>query len=263
MNRYIIFSLLFLHVSLFSHIYEIYSISEINNYLPASSSDSTNTLVILDIDNVLGQMEKLIGSPEWFYSHIQKYIKRGLVLEDAVAHTLPLYHFIQHHSDMKPVEPDSAQTIKTIQQHATHTVAMTSRGFHLAARTAEQLDSLGINFSTTSFFGHVIYRSYECYEGIIFCNGNHKGPILLEVFKKNNYWPDTIIFINDKQKYLENIEQELISNASHIPINFIGLRYNHLDEQSVLFDTEVAEYELICLKENMAHTHITQQCVLS
>lgn len=247
MKKYIVTLSLAIHFCLSAYIVETSYVSTILEYLPITRSH-TSTLVVFDVDNVLGKMESLIGSPEWFYHFIQNYVHQGMSFEDALAHTLPLYHAIQHSSNMIPIESDIKNTVKEIQKRSTYTIAMTSRGFHLAYRTVEQLRALGIDFSSTSFFYDAIYKTHECFRGIVCCNGNNKGSILIDLLKRYNYTPSTIIVINDKQKYLEHIEQEL----SDYGIQFIGIRYNKLDHWSTQFNASKADQELLLFVQNKA-----------
>lgn len=248
MNILVVIVLSFLFFPLRAIIHEVGSIADVYSYLSSSRQHDRDTLVVWDVDNVIGKMELSIGSPEWFYFYLEQYKKEGMAGEDALAQLLPLYHFIQHNTLMVPVEEQTVAMVKATQSYA-HVIALTSRGFHLAQRTVTQLHALEIDFSVTSFFKHAIYRDYECYRGIIFCNGNHKGRILLDILKRRNYHPHRIIFINDKKKYLEQIEATFADDKQFQDVVIVGLRYGYLD-RGISFDATTAEKEL----ENLLFT---------
>ncbi|KKK55230.1 hypothetical protein LCGC14_3076640, partial [marine sediment metagenome] len=93
----------------------------------------------------------------------------------------------------------------------------------------KQLDSLKIDLSKTApkkenlyFKNGVLYK-----KGILFAKGIEKGRVLDQFLKKINFKPKSVIFIDDKLKYLDEVEKF----CKKLKIKFLGLRYGYLDKK--------------------------------
>ena len=115
-------------------------------------------------------------------------------------------------------------------------LGLTARSMVLMQKTVDNLASLGIGFSSGLHHrGFMVDMHHPAffYEGIIFCSGYGKGPVLKRFLEITGLRPSTIIMIDDKRSYLESVE----AICRVAGIEFIGLRYGYLDEK-------VASYQL-------------------
>ncbi len=232
------------YTSSFATVIEHAEFSSIFKYLTPDDYHH-NTVVVLDIDNTiatLGGPFQMLGSDTWVSHEIAKRVKEGVSLEEALAQVLPLYFQLVHIVDLKPVESSTIETIKQLQALGITVIACTLRSLEISDRTIEQLNAMGIDlthsaFGPTEIMGNEVIFRYK--NGIIFCHGLSKGPAFKYVLAHFNHAPTKVIFIDDKEKYIHQIQDVL-----HPDIEFIGIRYSHLDEKVAQFDHTVAEQEL-------------------
>lgn len=230
-------------LSIFSYatatIVEHDTIESIFEYL-APDDYHPRTIVIFDIDNTVAQTEGILGSDQWFSHLVSEKIKQGMQAQQAVDHTLPLYFEIQFASSLVPVQPTTVEIIKRLQESGVIVIALTIRSLELCERTIEQLKSIGIDFSHAALGDYEIVgdeeHKYRYINGIIFCNGNDKGIILKKILNALGHNPTKIVAMDDKEKHLHAVQKSL-----HADIEFIGIRYSHLDEKVAQFDPIIAE----------------------
>lgn len=246
-----------------ARIQEISSLAEIYAHIDRAEG----LLIAFDIDNTLAvtHKEQYIGNDEWFFHTITKKQLANqhdatYTITHAIDETLPLYYAIQHKVSLYPIEPTTSAVVNDLlKKH--WVIALTSRGEKLIQRTRVQLQEIGIDFnpgvddalphdlldiSTPGFPPSFYWR------GMIFCNGHHKGKTLLAFLSRINKQPTKVIFIDDKLKYLHDVEKALATCG----IEFVGLRYNACDGRLDTFDHAQAEAQLAqFLKE---HGHATQ-----
>jgi len=203
-------------------------------------------LVVFDIDNTLIEPAQSLGSDQWFSYRVEENIRRGMSKQESFAVALTEWISIQHKTKVKPVETSTVQLFEQLHNGGWQVIALTTRGIELAAKTIEQLKSVGIDFSKAMpvsqeiIFEHVrgaLYRG-----GIVFCDGSNKGALLLQFFKQSGLDPKKILFVDDKEKCLRDVEQVC---AEH-QISFIGLRYGFLDEKVKNLKPEVADEQWVC-----------------
>lgn len=203
-------------------------------------------LIICDIDNTLADQKGELGTEQWYEYVVKEGERIGFSHQQAVETALSLYYFIQEHTDLKAIEPDTSSFIAQLQDEY-HVIALTSRGFTIASRTIDQLNALGINFARSSFFKNYNSTLYQCKEGIIFCQGRSKGKTLYDVFKDVHYFPHTVIFIDDTIECLQGAQAVLC----HHCINFYGINYLGADKRRNSFNPRRADKEL----EQFYHTY--------
>lgn len=242
-HRIFILSIFFISSSLFATIVEHSEFSAILNYL-SQEDYHKNTVIVLDIDNTIaiqGHPFEMFGGDMWVNYEINKLVKEGLTFQDALAQILPFYYELTHYVELEPVESATAEIIKQLQDAGITVIACTIRSLPVSDRTIMQLKSIDIDLSRSSFgdqelLGTDITFRYK--DGIIFCNGGDKGVTLKCIFDHFNHTPTKVIVIDDKEKYLHQIKKVL-----HADIEFIGIRYGHLDDKVANFDPVLAEQE--------------------
>jgi len=145
------------------------------------------------------------------------------------------------------IEKQTPALIKKIQDKHPKCIALTaaltgSLGSNIdqSTRRYEQLKAVGINFSSSfPAFKSIVFDNFPPYrnnypefkEGILCSNGEGselgKGKVLVEFLKKVNYEPQTIIFIDDREKNIVDVEKALLTYNSNI--RYIGLVYKGAD----------------------------------
>lgn len=223
-----------------TRIIECQTIKDVLNY-----ANTQDTLVIFDLDNTLVHPGIELGSDQWFSYMIKQKQAEGLDAEQALQNVLKVYYHIHNFIDLCPVEDKvTLDTLELLHKKGINTMALTSRSLPLIQRTQEQLDHAGIHFNCPANFNHPIEitlkKSALAKNGIIFCNNNSKGQTLMAVLKALNMHPTAIVFVDDKQQYLVDVEHECI----HSNIEFTGLRYGVLDNFVAQFDPKRAQEQL-------------------
>src|SRR5204863_9626140 len=90
------------------------------------------------------------------------------------------------------------------------TMALTTRSLFVAERTLKQLENILIYFLIPGISQDdlVLIMPHPCFykNSILFSGNNDKGSALIHFFEIMNYYPEKIIFIDDKMKYILSVE---------------------------------------------------------
>lgn len=225
---------------LFGKIEEIRFISEIDGYF------DPDAFYFFDLDNTIMETAQTLGSDQWFGHRVSHYLDQGKGSFQALQLALAEWTAVQHLTEMKLVENNTKKWIERLQKEARAVMGLTIRDVGLAARTVEQLKTLEIDFSKTSpctkekmFVGdnEVIYRN-----GILFTSGTNKAKAFLEFIRQIMIAPSKVIFVDDKGKYLREMEEVCLEEK----IEFVGLRYAFLDDKVESFSPELAALQWEC-----------------
>lgn len=208
-----------------------------------------NTLVICDIDNTMAHPQEELGSDEWFCDLVNKRIDEGHDYITAVYYALPATFYAQFNIPLVPTEKTAALLIDHLKKLSIPVMALTTRSLFIAERTLEQLKNIGIAFLLPAVNQDklVIPMIHPCFyhHSILFGGNNDKGEALIAFFHWMNYFPDKVVFIDDKRKYLEAVEKAL----KHYNIPFVGIRYSRCDNRVQMFDPAKAEMQWKQLKQ--------------
>lgn len=209
---------------------------------------SPTTLVVFDLDNTVFESPYDFGGDRGFHELLVSQIKKGLSMQEAVKNVLPVYVEIQRMIQLRLVEPIVRTIIANLQKEHIPVIALSSRSVPIEERTIEQLTQLGIDFSSNALSAYDIDLSMEdaaCYKkGIIFCGQNSKGKILQGFLDYLGIKPSRIIFIDDKEKYLKDVQSVLTKD-----IDFVGIRYGAADEMVKKFNPLIAEAQLTAFRK--------------
>ena len=198
--------------------------------------------LILDLDYTVMEPLRVLGSDPWFENlmhHMKNVIPNK---DDAISSGLAIYHDVQHHVRVKPVEPIIVKLIKTLQDCGVPVLALTSRGSVLNETTIRQLSEIDIDFSKHHEINHPADLMKEngnralFYQGIIFCSGIDKGKCLKEYLRVCKNKPGHIMMADDKEYHLKRVIAAM--DEKHIQIRANGMRYGYLDEQVKNFNKE-------------------------
>ncbi len=230
-------------ITAIANVYEHSEFASIFNYLNPNNYHK-NTIVILDIDNTIATTHapfQFLGSDAWYSYEFNKRIEAGLSVLEAKAEINPFFFPLVHIIELRPVEPTIPQIIKQLQERGITVIACTARSLEISDRTIVQLNNIGINFSLSGFGDQELWGTdtkYRYKDGIIFCHGIHKGPTLNIVLNHFNHVPTKVIFVDDRESYVRQVKDSL-----HPDIEFIGIRYSHMDDHVAQFDPVIAEQE--------------------
>ncbi len=237
MKKLLLVLLVIFSFSLNAKIIEIKNIKEIHNYTKDVE------LVVFDLDNTLIETVQQLGSDQWFFHSIQHYIKEGLSKKEAFENVFRKWIGIQYLTEVKLVENDTETVISDLKQKNIKLLGLTVRGPEMIFATFKQLEDVKLNLSEASIFSNQFFMAdfdkVYCQDGFLFTNGSNKGKVLLAFFQKINYFPKSLIFVDDKGSHLKDVEELCKKNN----IEFIGLRYSYLDEKINNFDKEISDIQ--------------------
>ena len=221
-------------------------IIQIKNIDQCKEQIKPDMLLVFDIDNTLMETAQSLGSDQWFTYQFEENMKRGMSKQESVAVTLAEWLTIQNKTKVKLVEPVTAKFLENVQKGGWKVIGLTTRGLELARKTIEQLKSIGIDFEkATPVSQEIIFENIPSAvyrKGILFSTGTNKGSLLFQFFKQTGYLPNKILFVDDKEKYLRDVEK--VSLEHQIP--FVGLRYGFLDEKVKHLNPELANEQWKC-----------------
>lgn len=192
--------------------------------------NAQNSLVILDIDNTLGHTKSPdgVGTYEWYHQEVKKLVNNGMQEDEAALLAAQTFVAAQLKYDLEPVEPQTADIFRQLKETGATVIALTGRPLTLLHRTAEQLKNINIDFSTAKLPAYIelnVSNDVAFKDGILFVGPiNDKGEYLHKFLHYIDQHFTRIIFLDDQQEYIDQVEQSF----DNIP-EFIGLRYGRLD----------------------------------
>ena len=173
------------------------------------------------------------------------WLSKSEALEKALAE----WEAIRHLTEVKIVEEGTEEVVSQVQKMGIPVMALTTQGLALTTRTLQQLATLKIDmekaapsneeyyFLNPSPYGGtqgVIYR-----KGVLFTAGSKKGAALKTLLEHLNLKPKHIVFINDKESHLKDVEEDM----EKMGIHFTGLRYSIGDERVKSFDPRLTDIQ--------------------
>lgn len=236
-----IFTFLALSIALFQ-LQTDAKIIEANNFKEILDYVDTDTLVLLDIDDTLLIPVQTLGTDVWFIHRMNQY-QTHLDKKQALDKALDDWEGVRHLTKVKIVEEGSETIVAKMQGQGIPVMGLTTQGLALATCTVNQLKSLEIDLIKTApsnqdFYFHngqgVLYR-----HGILFTSGTAKGEALLKFFSLAGVCPKRVVFINDKETHLKDVEGSLEAKG----IEFTGLRYAYSDERVKNFNSKLADIQ--------------------
>jgi len=223
-------------------------ISESKTFRDVLKKCSYDTFIVLDLDNTTIESiaEGNVGSDQWFENLFRHANAIKIDSDKATQLILTLYHAVQLHIQVKPVEPEIVRIIKALQDIHVPILAFTARSKKILEPTLRQLAEVDISFarqfgkSNFEFVidgGHIITYC----DGIVFCDGKDKGKCLAEFFKKIKYYPAHVLMLDDKLKHLNSVKAIVNGYGGR----FEGIRCGHLDEKVASFEMKTSMQALI------------------
>lgn len=201
-----------------------------------------DTLVILDLNNVLMVTAQSLGSDQWAGYEINRLMEKKQCSKAEVLETfVPTWHKILIASQVKPVENTTVGVIRRLQKSGVPLLGLTRRYIEMAYPTHQQLRSIDIDLARSTVHPHDIEipggHAAKFIEGIVFVGlKNEKGPTLLHFLDLIGYTPQKVLYIDDSMKNITSVAAAIESRG----IPFTGIRYGYLDDQAHQFDPAIA-----------------------
>lgn len=217
--------------------------SQFEEILAYVESLPQNTIVLCDLDNTLMMPKDLLGSVAWA-DHLQhKLHLKGVSKKDAAIVEQIFWKAVQPYIEMRTVDPKTAEVIQQLKLRGVPVLALTARFPYELEHTLKQLHSIGLDFSQQAaipkkpFWMDLEHAAlYE--QGIIFASTvNKKSTVLLKFLE---FYPSEIqqlIFIDDKQHHVEDVEQCCRQQG----IDCLAVRFSGADQYIEQFDPVAAE----------------------
>ncbi len=211
-------------------------IRQIEKMKDALADVSVGDVVVFDIDNTILEPVQTLGSDQWFEYLVKKYEEQGQDHAQAIASSQKDWGLVQEKTEVRLVERDTARLIRRLQLRGITVIALTARPDDLKDVTAHQLSSAKVHIEQYEGYNNpdVVYS-----EGIIFSAGKNKGVILRDFLERLNIQPARLIFIDDKEKNVNNMDAEF-AKTQIININY---RYGAADARVHCFASEIAEFQ--------------------
>lgn len=237
-----------------------YKIEETADIKSILHSCSYNSFAVFDLDNTVFESTRELGSHQWFVNLCEHAFKVITDKVQAINVALELYHLVQHHTQVQPVQENTVKIIKLLQDINIPVIALTARGSEIITPTLRQLNHIGIDFSRNweIFNNRTIELSNDAvvfHQGIIFCSGRNKGKSFDDFFthlsKYEKCFPEHVVMAEDTLKHLISVEETVKSHGA----SFTGLRYNNLDKKAEDFNHMIAIQQLIELSEAFPEQH--------
>lgn len=222
---------LFAASAIFANIDEISCITQVREYLLENSGGH---LIIFDLDNVTIHPANGVGSAgsdEWWTELIKtnQLLAPTKHINNIVLECLPQLHQAYMTVDSKLVQEEIISLFEHLRSEGFMIMGLTARSMQFAERTTLELLRLGVDFSTSfpvKNINSLKMLKNTCHmNGVLFCGIANKGEVLSCVLDVLECDPGHVIFIDDKEKNLQHV-QECLNKKN---ISFQGLRYAYLD----------------------------------
>jgi hypothetical protein len=203
----------------------------------AMSIVQADDVVVFDIDNTIVETVQTLGSDQWVDYLIAKYQKRGMDVPHAVEAALADWVPVQKVTGMRTVEDITPAIIRRLQNSGVKVLALTARPPELVPSTIKNLSANGVQF--VQYDGYTSDGVVTYAGGILFANGKNKGTVLRDFLRQLKLEPKRLIFIDDKEKNVKNMDDEF----SKGPFPDICFRYGAADARVKAFSADIAELE--------------------
>ncbi len=216
--------------------------------------------LVLDLDNTVIEPEDHhdeLGSDQWFVAFLSH--AKSLPLEenlDAAVFVIAIYHAVQHHVQLKLIQPDEIKEVmKAYLDLGNHVLFLTARGSAIREPTLRQLRRNGIDLSThwgaeaivLDIGDGDIEHAPVFKSGGIFCGGKPK-ELCLKTFMSMLEKVLDVVMADDKEKYLKAVIKMVQEHGG----TAVGLRYGRLDEKVKQHDFPKAQRRLDELSPHLA-----------
>jgi hypothetical protein len=213
-----------------------------------------DTWFLVDLDNTMFEAKQALGHANWFYDEMQQRLQNGMSREEAIRDAYPGWIKTQQVCPVKPLEENFVPNLIALQNRGITVMGLTHRQPSVAQSTVRQVASLGFDFITSapskdSFV--VPATSPTLYlQGILFVSDyNKKGDAFMPFLSIINKSPKKVVFIDDKRKNVEELEQTLAKYG----IEYVGIYYTAIEHAKPVYSRDLAEYQYKFLDKIMSN----------
>lgn len=214
-----------------------------------------DSLVLLDVDEtLLVPKDGILKNGGEEYRKILGFYKRNF--------TSHLIGQLLSRSEYEAVNPRAVDAIDYLQARDIKTIAFTAcsvgqngvipsmedwRIEHLKKNQFDftvafpQFSGLWIKMYKDDPLSRLYYKKPLFKEGVLFCNGHHKGPVLTAFLAAIGWKPSKIVFLDDRLDFLESVENALKQEG----IEFIGLHYTEAKNLPCIVNEQVAKFQIM------------------
>lgn len=223
------------------------TIEHIDNIADVVQHVDSSTAALFDIDVTLiaSDDNEGIAGERWLVDYYGKRVDRllqeQLIDEDKFLNDFSslLWWLVQK----RPIEENTADVIKQIQEKSAFTAGYTARGREIrftyklkkvpqneghntaAIKTVQEMRDIGIDFGIDSDkFPKAWQQALNEFDGILFTDGKSKKDFLKELILSTGYKPERIVFVDDSEGNVKAVQQ--VCQEFHIP--FKGYVYDHV-----------------------------------
>lgn len=229
---------------------EIKEVTTVDQISSAFANADDKTLGIFDVDEVLVVSQEPSFQRNVFGAKDKIDFVRNLKKQFNVEQFYLLINLSLLRYDSEVFDPKMPILIQELQKQKIKLIALTASANHillghsLADRRYAVLQKLGMNFSNAfPCYNEIIFSDlalsfgeYPSYKkGILFTNGesfknglgniagNSKGDVLISFLNHVNWFPNYIVFVDDKIENVEDVQDKLAEKYPEI--KFVGLHY--------------------------------------
>lgn len=218
-------------------------IVEIMNMSQILQSITRDTLVVFDLDNTIMEPTQTLGSDQWGTNQIARFVAKGLSEYDAKNQGVGQFAQVQLKTNVQVVETITPKLIQHLQKNNVQVIGLTARPLNLTMRSAQQLQSLGVNLATTAPALTQIFSTRHpsaYFQGILVVGPhNNKGEVLMGFMNASQVKASRIIFVDDKLSNVKNVNDALEKqNRPHVEF-----RYGAADAKVAAFNTNIGDMQ--------------------
>jgi len=213
-----------------------------------------DTWFLVDLDNTMFEAKQALGHANWFYDEMQQRLQNGMSREEAIRDAYPGWIKTQQVCPVKPLEENFVPSLTSLQDRGIIIMGLTHRQPSVAQSTVRQVTSLGFDFTKTApSKGSFIVPAANptlYLQGILFVSDyNKKGDVFLPFLSMIKQSPKKVVFIDDKRKNVEELEQALSKHG----IEYIGIYYTAIEHVKPVYSREIAEFQYKFLDKIMGN----------
>lgn len=209
---------------------------------------SPDAAIFFDLDNTLIESCQHFGTVQWFEHYEKKLLEGGRSPMEAEQEMQSLWNQkLLPGMVVRLLDNSTPDLFLELQQRGHRVLGLTARYPADASYTHSQLGRLGIQFCQQHDNFEIPFEFPVLFDkGIIYASMlNPKSTALLAVLKQIDYYPSSIIFIDDKMAHVHDVEQ----SVSALDINYVGVRYSKADKRVQEFDPHIAKIQMDAFPE--------------
>lgn len=210
-------------------------------------------LIIFDLDDTVFMSSQILGTPTWFYNMVNILRHSGAAEHEAYSIVNAIDRIVQEEVVIMPVEQATLSAIRSWQSMGATVLGVTSRHKDLATITAQQLNTIGLQFSS-SYFSCVEktwnHDDTAFVRGVLYAGGSLTSDTLFnrlfDSMADCGAEHQMIGHANDQQRYITIFAKA----AKNLRLDYIGIIYGGA-LRSRIFDLAEAKRQLLNLEARL------------